>query len=301
MKVVVAGGSGFVGKEIVRLLVKEGHQVYVLTRNKNKLKMEEGIPVEWLHDNSHPERVLEGIDAVINLAGASLNSGRWTKKRKKLILQSRIQANKELYRIINQLEHQPGTLINASAIGFYEPSLEQAYTEEWNQAGENFLADTVVKWENEANKVTELGVRVVCARFGLILGAKEGAYPKLVLPYKLFLGGNLGTGRQWYSWIHVEDVANAILFCINNTQVSGPVNFTAPQPMRMKDFGETMADVLQKPHWLVIPSFVIQTALGQMSTLILEGQKVLPQKLIENGYSFRYPDLTSALKQMMNE
>ena len=301
MKVAVAGGSGFVGKEIARLLIREGYEVYVLTRNKNKLTMENIIPVEWLREDSRPEKVLEGIDAVINLAGTSLNSGRWTTERKKQILQSRIKATNELYRIIGKLEHKPSVLINASAIGFYEPSLEQTYTEEWKQAGNNFLADAVVQWEDEAKKVIDLGVRVVLARFGLILGSKEGAFPNLVLPYKLFLGGEIGSGRQWYSWIHVKDVANAILFCIQHNQVNGPVNFTAPHPMRMEEFGETIGDVLHKPNWSVIPSIFIKTALGEMSTLILEGQKVLPKKLMEAGYTFIYPDLRAALTDLLNE
>ena len=301
LKVAVAGGSGFVGNAIVRLLVEEGHQVYVLTRNKNKPTIKNSIPVEWLRENSRPERALEGVDAIINLAGTSLNSGRWTKKQKKRILQSRINANREIHRIIGQLKKRPLLLLNASAIGYYEPSLEQTYTEEWEQAGENFLAETVVRWEYEANQVREFDVRVVVARFGLILGPKGGAFPKLILPYKLFMGGKLGSGRQWYSWIHVEDVANALLFCMEHSEVCGPVNFTAPNPVRMEDFGKTIADVLKKPHWSIVPSPVIQAALGEMSMLILEGQKVMPQKLVNEGYSFIYPDLQSALKQLLND
>lgn len=301
MKIAIAGGSGFVGKELAALLVREGHEVYILTRNKNKLTKSTVKPVEWLNEYSKPEEELEGVEAIVNLAGTSLNSGRWTEKRKKQILKSRINATNEIYKIIEKLDHKPAVLINASAIGYYEPSLEQTYHEDSKQAGDNFLAETVVQWEQGAQKVTDFGMRVVFARFGLILGAKEGAFPNLILPYKLFVGGNLGSGRQWYSWIHVEDVASAILFCIRNNQINGPVNFTAPHPKRMEDFGKTLGEVLNKPHWTTIPSIFMKTALGEMSTLILQGQKVIPKKLIEAGYSFIYPNLGSALRQLVKQ
>jgi uncharacterized protein (TIGR01777 family) len=299
MKVAIAGGSGFVGKALTALLVREGHEVYILTRNKDKLAMENVIPIEWLGEHSKPEDELQGVEAIINLAGTSLNSGRWTKRRKQEILSSRIQATNEIYRIIEKLDQKLSVLINASAIGFYEPSEELTYTEDWGQAGDGFLAETVVQWEQRARKIMDFGVRVVFARFGLILGDKEGAFPKLVLPYKLLMGGNLGSGRQWYSWIHIEDVTNAILFCIRNNQIKGPVNFTAPHPMRMEDFGKTIGHALHRPHWTVIPSILFKTALGEMSTLILDGQKVMPEKLIGAGYLFIYPDLNSALNQLL--
>lgn len=300
MKIAIAGGSGFVGTALVDHLVNHGHQVIVLSRKASSIQPNGVKTVEWLHSNSKPELELEGVSAIVNLAGESLNSGRWTKDRKRAIVASRIQATKEMNRIISQLSTKPTVLVNASAIGYYGTSLHDTFTES-GTAGNDFLAQTVTAWESEASRTNMHGVRTVLARFGVILGTNGGALPKLLLPYKLFGGGNLGSGKQWMSWIHLSDVVHAIDFCLQQPGLAGPVNFTAPHPKTMNDFGEKLGEVLRKPHWTTIPAFPIKMVLGEMSILILEGQRVFPTKLLEANYRFQFPELESALSNLVRK
>lgn len=296
MKIAITGGTGFVGRHLTNLLIENGHEVFILTRNiAGKNNNDSAVYVEWLHDNANPEAALEGIDAFINLAGESINSGRWTAARKARILDSRITATKEMMRIIMQLQKKPEIVINASAVGYYGISDSLTFTEASTASGNDFLAHTVQKWEETASEAEAFGIRTAYCRFGIILDSKEGALPKMVLPYKLFAGGTIGSGLQWLSWIHIHDVSRAILYILENKEISGPVNFTAPNPATMKEFGQTLAKCLGKPHWLPAPSFAIRLALGEMSILITEGQKVLPAKLLDHGYSFQFEQLQPAL------
>lgn len=299
MKIAIAGGTGFVGKALVNELMKKGHKVIVLTRNSEGPL--EGVRyVQWLSEQANPIPALEGTDIFINLAGESLNSGRWTEKRKRTILNSRIAAVQELIKIIKQLKCKPKALINASAVGYYGVSLEKTFSEEDKGSGEDFLSNTVMQWENEARKATKLGIRTVFCRFGVILNKSEGALPKMVFPYKSFIGGPMGSGLQWMSWIHLEDVVEALVFCMDNENIRGPINFTAPNPVTMNEFGRTLGKVLGRPHWLPVPGFALRLLLGEMSTLVVDGQKVLPTKLTHAGYTFKYPDLKSALENIFS-
>ncbi|MCE7792247.1 TIGR01777 family oxidoreductase [Salipaludibacillus sp. CUR1] len=301
MKVSIAGGSGLIGQAVTKELLSEGHQVVILTRNKSNKKESDGISyVEWLKKDAFPEKELEGVDAMINLAGENLNSGRWTSDKKKEILDSRIDATRETVRIMENLEQKPSVLINGSAVGFYDSSYSKTYTEDDREAGDGFLADVVKQWEEEALKAPS-GVRVVCTRFGIVLSAEEGALKKMLPPFKMGAGGKLGTGEQWMSWIHIEDVAKALAYCVTNKDIQGPVNFTAPNPEKMKNFGKTLADVLNRPFWAPVPSTVLHIVLGEMSMLVLEGQRVLPKKLQENGYTFTYPHLKEALNDLLKK
>jgi uncharacterized protein (TIGR01777 family) len=300
MKIAVAGGTGFVGKALVNELVKNHHDVVILTRKKmmNRESNNQIQYVQWLAETSNPSKFLQDTDIFINLAGESINSGRWTAQRKKTILESRLVAVNEMLKILKGLNRMPKAWINASAIGFYGTSEEDTFTEEDKGHSNDFLSDTVKQWEKEADKATLLGIRTVLCRFGIILDKNEGALPKIAFPYKAFIGGNIGHGCQWMSWIHIEDVVKGIMFVINNENISGPVNFTAPHPVSMKEFGKTLSPILHRPHWLPVPSFALRLLLGEMSTLVLEGQKVLPQKLLENDFQFNYPDLNRALKNI---
>ncbi|WNS76629.1 TIGR01777 family oxidoreductase [Bacillus sp. DTU_2020_1000418_1_SI_GHA_SEK_038] len=296
MKIALTGGTGFVGGALAKELVKNGHEVYILTRNVGQRYASENITyVSWLNEGDRPEEMLEGIDALINLAGESINSGRWTEARKKRILESRISATKEVLRILKQLMKKPALLINASAIGYYGTSLTNTFKEDSSEKGSDFLSATVQQWETEALKAQELGIRTVCCRFGIILDGTDGALPRMALPYKLFAGGTVGSGEQWVSWIHLNDVVNGIIFCINSTNIEGPVNFTAPNPLRMKEFGQLLGKAMQRPHWIPAPGFALKALLGEMSGLVLEGQNVLPAKLISNGYPFLFKHLHEAL------
>ncbi|MGF2615076.1 TIGR01777 family protein [Rossellomorea vietnamensis] len=299
MKAVISGGTGFVGSALTEELLGSGYEVSILTRNPDKHETRQNVSyIKWLSEGARPETELNGADIFINLAGESINSGRWTEERKKRILKSRIDATREMVRILENLENKPSVFINASAIGFYEASESKTHTEQSLDTSSNFLAETVKKWESEASRAKDSGVRTVYTRFGIILGKDEGALPKMALPYKLFAGGTVGSGKQWMSWVHIEDIAKAIRFVIENKTIDGPVNITSPSPVTMKELGKTLGDVLNRPHWIPAPGFAIKAVLGEMSTLILEGQKVIPEVLKKNGYAFQYPELKGALQEI---
>jgi uncharacterized protein len=298
LKIAIAGGSGFVGQAISDFFIKSGNEVYILTRSPRSSSQSKLTYIEWLNEDSQPVSLLEGIDIFINLAGESINSGRWNEKRKQRILQSRLKATNELLYIIELLKLKPKVLINASAIGYYGTAVNETFTEESQSVGTDFLANTVKQWEGLASKAEKLGVRTVLARFGIILAKNEGALPKMALPHRLFVGGKLGKGNQWVSWIHIEDVIHAISFIIQHDPIHGPVNFISPNPVTMDELGKTLAKVLHRPHWIPTPDFALKILLGEMSMLMLEGQRVLPKKLMEHGYSFQFPTIESALNDI---
>ncbi|ESU32394.1 hypothetical protein G3A_11800 [Bacillus sp. 17376] len=299
MKIAITGGTGLVGQALSSHLIQSGHQVYILTRNSSESHSINPKYVQWLNSGDKPEKELDGIDAIVNLAGATINN-RWTDEYKKKIIDSRLQATSEVKRIIEELPTKPSVLVNASAVGYYGTSLRKEFTEQSNK-GSDFLADTVDQWEASASQVHDMGVRPVLCRFGVILDKNGGALPRMVLPYKLFAGGKIGSGKQWLSWIHIEDVVRGIIFSIENPKVNGPVNFTAPSPVTMEQFGETLSRVINRPHWMRVPSFALKIMLGEMSILVLEGQRAMPEKLISAGFTFRYPELDDALKEIFDK
>lgn len=299
MKAVIAGGTGFVGKELTNELILHGYDVYILTRNtENKKEKDRLHYVKWLSNGAKPEAELNGVDVFINLAGESINSSRWTEERKKRILDSRIASTREIIRIMKALEQKPNVLVNASAIGIYPDSETDTFVESSQAAGSGFLSNVVNIWEQEAIEADKAGIRTVLARFGIILGAEDGALPRMAMPYKFGAGGKIGSGRQWMSWIHVKDVARAIRFATENESVEGPVNMTAPNPVQMNDLGKTLAKTLGRPHWLFVPKAALKIALGDMSTLVLDGQKVLPAKLLKAGFHFNFPLVRGALNDL---
>lgn len=295
MKIVIAGGTGLVGKRLQKLFKKQNAEIVILT-SSGASRIEDGIRYEkWL--NGFEPHNLENATAFINLAGVSLNDARWTPKQKTLILDSRLQATTELIRIMRSLENKPKVFINASAVGIYQPSDINVYNEQDAQPFD-FLSDVVYRWEEAASAASELGVRTCYMRFGVILEQGAGALPLMSLPYQLFIGGKIGSGKQWVSWIHAEDAARAIEFTMNEQSISGPINVVAPNPLRMNDFGKTLAEVMHRPHFIPVPSFALKLALGEKSTLILEGQHVVPEKLVNAGFQFSYPTLKEALKNL---
>lgn len=299
MHIAIAGGSGFVGQELQKQLLEANVQISILTRSPEKIQTNKQIrAVEWLTEDSKPEEELESVDAIINLAGESINSGRWTEQRKKRILHSRMKATKEINRIISVLQKKPEVLINASAVGYYGMSETATFTEDSQSNATDFLAQVVQHWEKEAKKVERYGVRPVFVRLGIVLG-KGGALPLMALPYKLFAGGTVGSGRQWLSWIHVSDVARLMIYAIHNQDISGPLNATTNTPLQMREFGKAIGHVLKRPHWFPVPSFMMRLLLGEMSNMILSGQKVLPQKALEHGFTYNYPNVEAALEKSL--
>lgn len=296
MRIAIAGGTGFVGKKLTDNLLEQDHEVIILTRAAVKTSHHSSLHyVEWLGANSNPEIELQDVDAIINLAGESLNSGRWTETRKSRIIDSRLTATKEILRIISTMPKKPNVLLNASAIGIYGTSENETFTDESARLGNDFLANTVSAWEQEAFGAAELGVRTCSLRLGVVLGDDGGALTRMVLPYKFFIGGTIGSGKQWLSWIHIDDVIKGVDFLLHHETLSGPINFTAPNPMQMKEFGKTIGKVLYRPHWLPVPGFALQLLLGEMSILVLKGQKVHPKKLIEHGFTFTNETVEKAL------
>ena len=298
MKIIIAGGTGFIGNKLIDVLLQNGHEVVVLTRkarpSSGKLSY-----VVWLKENALPELEIESADAIVNLAGVSINDGRWTANHQKQIYDSRMAATDELLRIISEMPQKPSVFINASAIGIYPVSLDEVYTEDSICTPDDFLGKTVQDWENKAKQARSYGARTAFMRFGVVLGRDGGALPLMALPYKLFAGGTVGSGQQWVSWVHVNDVVRAISFAVENERLQGPVNVTAPSPLRMKEFGKVIGNVLKRPHWIPAPAFAMKLALGQKSKLVLEGQKVLPEVLLENGFEFEFPVLEIALRDLL--
>ncbi len=297
MKVAIAGGTGMVGRRLSKLLLEEGHEVIILTRGEQQVKNNIHY-VQWLNDDSTPELFMENTDAFVNLAGVSLNEGRWTDEQKQKILSSRIESTDEVIRILQNLMDKPKVLINASAVGIYPVSEKAVYTEQAPEKASDFLGNVVVQWEERAMQAQQLGIRTCLTRFGVILEKGEGALPMMVLPYKLGVGGTIGSGRQWLSWIHVEDVARAILFAIENDTLSGPINFTTPNVKRMKQFGQSISHALKRPHWFPVPSIALKIALGEKSMLVLEGQHVLPEKLLNANFEFKFISVEDAIRDL---
>ncbi|SDJ81439.1 TIGR01777 family oxidoreductase [Salimicrobium halophilum] len=301
MNIVIAGGTGFVGKHLTTHFTEKGDHVYILTRHPENHEDDKNVTyVGWLKEDYQPWKHLEKVDAIINLAGASLAGGRWTEERKQLIRQSRLDATNGVLELIENLEETPEVLVNGSAVGFYGTSPHKSFTEDTERPGNDFLASVVKDWENTARQAKLKGVRTAFMRFGLILG-DGGVLPLMKRPYQFFVGGRLGDGEQWMSWVHIDDVVGMIDFAIQNETVEDAVNVTAPTPKRNDDFSRTLADVLHRPHWCHVPGFIIRTILGEMSTLVLDGQAVYPKKAENEGYTFHYPDLHGALTSLLNK
>ncbi|MBG0918506.1 TIGR01777 family oxidoreductase [Exiguobacterium sp. SRB7LM] len=301
MKIAITGGTGLIGQPLVRALADAGHQVVVLTRHPRP--RHHGVSfIEWLTPNSKPEEELEGTDAFIHLAGASINDGRWTHNQKQAILQSRIEGTKEVVRIIQQLKQKPQVVISGSAIGIYGEDRSITYSEETPlPTRTNFLGNVCVLWEQEAEPIRDLGVRLVTMRTGVVLSNDGGAFPLMKLPYQFGVGGKIGSGEQWVPWIHLDDLVRLFVHIIETDSIEGPVNGTAPTPVTMNEFGKTIANVMHRPHWIPAPAPMMQLALGEKSVIVLEGAKVVPTKALQHGFDFRYETLEPALTQLLQD
>ncbi len=300
MKIAVAGGTGFVGQSLCSCLHEEGHEVIVLTRDKSKRSNKRFTYVEWLGDADMQTEPLHGVHAIIHLAGESINT-RWTEAKKKRILESRIRTTEAIHQWIKRLPEKPEVYLQASAVGFYGTSETKTFTEKNKQSGNDFLAQVASEWENAGKSIEKENIRTVFLRFGVILDRKEGALPRMVLPYQLFAGGTIGSGKQWLSWIHMNDVCRLIQFAVEKKNIRGPLNVTAPNPVQMKTFGKTIASVLKRPHWLPMPAAALNLLLGEMCMLVTKGQRVLPEKALQNGFRFQYNHLKEALEDLYRQ
>lgn len=302
MKIVITGGTGFIGRALCTTLIQGGHRVFVLTRQTGQVRHRPELPlqaVEWNAQDSGPwEQVLEGADAVINLAGASIADARWTDVRKQLITDSRILTTRLLVKAFSRWSSKPATFISASGIGYYGAT-DDRRLDEGAARGEGFLADLCLGWESEALRAAEFGARVVTLRTGMVLEQDGGALSKMLFPFRFFAGGPIMPGNQWVSWIHRRDHIGLIQWALNTSTVSGPINAVAPEPVTMKTFCEVLGQVLHRPSWLPVPRFALNVLLGELSTLMTTGQRVIPAKAMAGGYRFQYPTLEPALQAIL--
>lgn len=288
MRVLVTGGTGFVGRPMRRALEAGGHSVTVVSREPGRVPARS---VGW----GELDKVMSETDAVVNLAGESIASGRWTAARKRAIRDSRVESTRALVAAMRTASPRPKVLVNASAIGFYGDTGD-AEVDEGSPAGTGFLADICRAWEAEALKAESLEVRVVRARFGIILGPDGGALQTMLLPFRACLGGPIGSGRQWMSWVQRDDAVGLVRAAVENEALTGAVNVTAPAPVQNADFAKALGHVLERPAVLPTPGFALKLALGEMATMLLSGQRVLPAAAIASGYAFAHPELDGALR-----
>jgi|SRR5580693_3872361 uncharacterized protein (TIGR01777 family) len=298
MNITLTGATGFIGARLTRRLLETGHSVHALAR-----KRPAGLPdavrfSEWRStDCEPPSESLAGADAVIHLAGEPV-AQRWTPDAKKRIRASRVDGTRHLVNALSTESRRPQVLISASAIGIYGSRGDEILTETSVPAGD-FLAQVVIDWEKAAGLAESLGIRVVCLRFGVVLGADGGALAKMLPPFRLGMGGRLGSGKQWTSWIHVDDVINLMLFALSNPAVRGAVNATAPTPVTNAEFTKELAAVIHRPAIFPVPTLALKLLFGEMASVVLASQRVIPGVAKKAGFEFEYPQLGPALRGLL--
>ena len=299
MHILITGGTGLIGRNLCKTLLAQGHELTVLSRNPASVPIKCGATVhsmaslaEW-----HPGKK---FDAVINLAGAPIVDRRWTARRKRALWGSRIDLTDELVRHIATAGHKPSVLISGSAVGYYG-NRGDTELDEMAPAGEDFGAHLCKAWEDSARIAEKVGVRVCLLRTGLVLSQNGGMLGRMLPPFKLGLGARLGNGKQWMSWVHIDDYTAIVLRLLDDAQASGPYNMTAPQPVSNTEFTAALAKALRRPAVFVAPAWLLKLAMGERASLLLEGQKVLPGKISAAGYRFQFADLAAALDNLLNK
>ena len=297
MKILVTGGTGFIGQSLCPALLSKGHSITVLSRYPNKVSSILGDQIEQLNsitllsDDDH-------FDAIFNFAGAPIFDRRWTDERKQVLIKSRINITQQLVEFIARAKTKPSVLLSGSAIGFYGDQGDSPLDESasgHDEFGHQLCAD----WEHMAEKAKEHGVRVCLLRTGLVIGKNGGFLQPMVLPFKLGLGGKLGSGTQWMPWIHMYDYVGICLTLLDNNQLEGIFNLTAPNPVTNNEFTRTLAKQLNRPAFFTIPSWALKLLLGEMSQLLLGSQRVIPRHILDSGFQFKYPNLETALKNVL--
>ncbi len=289
MKILITGGSGFIGSALTKELEKAGHGVTITTRKKTTSKKK----LTWNPPDLIASDIISTFDAVINLAGESIFSNRWTPETKKRIRASRIETTNSLVESIDLAEKKPTVLINASAVGYYGPHDDEVT--ENDPPGNDFLSGVAKDWEAAAKQAEESGLRVVLTRFGVVLEAGGGALAQMETAFKSFLGGHIGTGKQWFPWVHRADLVGIIEFILENEDVSGPVNVVSPQQITNSEFSSALGKTLNRPSLLPVPGFMLKLALGEFGDVLLAGQRVSSEKIIKAGYEFKYLEIEKAL------
>jgi hypothetical protein len=301
VKVLMTGGTGFVGSQLTSRLLEEGCEVTVLTRTQKRAERKSS-QVSYLQSDPTQEgnwqSAINDHDVIINLAGASIFS-RWTEETKKAIRESRILTIRNLVEGIDPMRAKSMTLFSTSAVGYYGFHGDEELMED-SSPGTDFLARMAVEWETEALKAREKGIRVVITRFGIVLGKGGGALSQMVPLFQKFIGGPIGSGGQWFSWVHMEDLTEAFVFLMRRPEISGPVNLCSPNPIRNRTLAKALGKALKRPSFIPAPGFMIKLVLGEFGSVILEGQRVIPRRLLESGFVFKYPDIGKALENIVS-
>lgn len=302
MRVIITGGTGLIGQPLSKALVADGHEVIILSRAPESVKnAPAGVKLQkW--DGKSAEgwgELADGAGAIINLAGAGIADQRWSQERKREIRQSRIDAGKAVMEAITAASTKPRVLIQSSAVGYYGTQTGDAQVTESFSPGGDFLSKVCFDWEASTAPASKQGVRRAVIRTGVVLSNEGGAFPRQVLPFKLFAGGPVGSGKQWYPWIHIDDEVRAIQCLLTNENAEGPFNLSAPNPVTNKEFGKLIGEVLGRPSIMPAPAFAMQIVFGEMAMILLEGQRAVPQRLLEMGFKFKYETALAALQNLL--
>lgn len=301
-KIVITGATGLIGKKISGILINRGDELIIFTRLPEKAKTI--IPgakeyIKWNYENIDEwKESLNGADSVIHLAGESVMGSRWTETYKKKILESRTVTTRKLVEAISKVEQKPESFICASAVGYYPYSENQEFSED-SKPGNHFLSEITKQWEEETTGVDDLLIRRVNIRTGIVLDKNEGALAKLLLPFKLFIGGPLGSGKQWFPWIHINDVAGIYILALDNEKVSGALNAVAPEFINIKSFCKNLGKVIARPSLFYVPSFVLKIVLGEGAEAVINGAKIKPQRTLGFGYKFQFEKSVDALQNIL--
>jgi uncharacterized protein (TIGR01777 family) len=297
MHILLTGGTGLIGRRLCKHWLAQGHQLTVLSRKPDDVARLCGANVRGI---AHFDDIgSQHVDAVINLAGAPIADRPWTRKRKILLWDSRITLTEQLVTWLERREQKPDVLISGSAVGWYGDGGERELDENAQPVSEDFASRLCIAWEETAQRAETLGIRVVLVRTGLVLADEGGMLQRLLPPFKMGMGGPIGNGRQWMPWVHIEDQIALIDFLMNRDDARGPYNACAPSPARNRDFAKTLASVLHRPSFMPMPAVALRVLLGELSILLLGGQRARPDRLQEAGFTFRFTDLRAALEKLL--
>ncbi|MEK6289505.1 MAG: TIGR01777 family oxidoreductase [Acidobacteriota bacterium] len=300
MKILVTGATGLIGRSLCRSLTEDGHTVVALSRSPRKPAE---LAVAEIHQwdslaGPPPEAALTGVDAVVNLAGEPIVARRWSDEQKKLIRDSRVVTTRNLVDGLRSADRKPGVLVNGSAVGFYGNRGDEQL-EETSPPGHGFMSDICVEWEREGARASELGIRVVQVRTGVVLSAEGGALQKMLPPFKLGVGGRLGSGKQWFPWIHIDDIVGIFRHAIYTSSLAGALNGVAPKPVTNSEFTRELAKVLHRPAFFPVPEIALRVLMGEMSEVLFVSQRLVPKAALASGYKFHYSALAEALEDVL--
>jgi uncharacterized protein len=302
MRIVITGGSGLIGSALARTMGSAGHEIVVLTRDPSRVG---ALPpgtraVQWDGKTARGwSSLLDEGTAIVHLAGDAIAEGRWTDEKKRRIRQSRVESGQAVMAAIREAKSRPRVLLQGSAVGYYGACGDEV-VDESHPAGNDFLAQVCVEWEASTAEAEALGVRRPVLRTGIVLSDQGGALPRMALPFRLMAGGPLGSGRQWFPWIHEVDEVGAIRFLIEREDAAGPFNLSAPDPLTNRDFGRALGRVLMRPSFAPAPGFALRLLLGEMADALLHGQRAVPRRLLDLGYVFRYREALEALRNLLH-